>query len=60
MSPNCHRAFSNIGALDCQQIFSNTRSPDIASNNLAIKEVQIASNQDEACPRHLAMLMMSC
>jgi hypothetical protein len=32
----------------------------IASNDLAIRECQITSNQDDACPRHLAMLVMSC
>ncbi len=32
----------------------------ITSDNLAIKEVQITSNQNETCPRHLAMLVMSC
>jgi hypothetical protein len=32
----------------------------ITSNNLAIKEVQIASNQNDVCPCHLAMLVMSC
>jgi hypothetical protein len=32
----------------------------ITSNNLAIKEAQIASNQNDACPRHLAMLVTSC
>jgi hypothetical protein len=34
--------------------------PHITSNDLAIKVVQIASNQDDACPRHLAMLVTSC
>jgi hypothetical protein len=32
----------------------------ITSNDLAIKEGQIASDQDDACPHHLAMLVMSC
>jgi hypothetical protein len=32
----------------------------IISNDLAIKEGEIASNQDDPCPRHLAMLVMSC
>jgi hypothetical protein len=32
----------------------------ITSNDLAIKEVQIASDQNDACPRHLAMLVTSC
>jgi hypothetical protein len=32
----------------------------ITSNDLAIKEVQIASNQNDAYPLHLAMLVASC
>jgi hypothetical protein len=32
----------------------------IACNDLAIGERQIASNQDDACPCHLAMLVMPC
>jgi hypothetical protein len=32
----------------------------ITSNDLAVKEDQIASDQDDVCPRHLAMLVMSC
>jgi hypothetical protein len=32
----------------------------IISDDLAINESQIASNQNDACPRHLAMLVMSC
>jgi hypothetical protein len=32
----------------------------ITSNDLAIQEGQIASIQDDACPRHLAMLVTSC
>jgi hypothetical protein len=32
----------------------------ITSNDLAIKEVQIASNQNDTCPHHLAMLVTSC
>ena len=31
----------------------------ITSNDLAIKEVQNASDQGDACPRHLAMLVTS-
>jgi hypothetical protein len=31
----------------------------ITSNDLAIKEVQIASDQGDACPCHLAMLVTS-
>jgi hypothetical protein len=40
----------SIAIQDCQ----------ISSNDLAIKEGQIANNQDDACPRHLAMLVTSC
>ncbi len=32
----------------------------ITSNDLTIQEGQIASNPNDACPRHLAMLVMSC
>jgi hypothetical protein len=32
----------------------------ITSNDLAIQEVQIASDQNDACPHHLAMLVTSC
>ncbi len=32
----------------------------ITSKDLAINEGQIASNQDDACPRHLAMPVTSC
>jgi hypothetical protein len=32
----------------------------ITRDDLAIKEGQIASNQDDACPHHLAMLVTSC
>jgi hypothetical protein len=32
----------------------------IASNDLALRERQIASNQDDNCPHHLAMLVKSC
>ena len=42
---------------DRQQVFSNTSLPDY--NDLAMKEVQIASNQNDACPHHLAMLVTS-
>jgi hypothetical protein len=51
--------------------FSNIRTPivrkylaiqdrQIASNDLAIRKCQIASKQDDNCPRHLAMLVTSC
>jgi hypothetical protein len=30
----------------------------ITSNDLAIKEAQIASNQNDACPRHYVMLVL--
>ncbi len=50
-------------AIQERQIVSDTlaiQNRQIASNDLAIKERQIASNQDDACPRHSAMLEMSC
>jgi hypothetical protein len=40
--------------------FLTIKDCQIKSNNLAIKEGRIASNQVDACPRHLAILMMSC
>jgi hypothetical protein len=32
----------------------------IINKDIAITEGKIASNQDDACPRHLAMPVMSC
>jgi hypothetical protein len=32
----------------------------ITSNDLATKESQIASDQNDACPHHLGMLVTSC
>jgi hypothetical protein len=32
----------------------------IGSNDSAIRECQIACNQDDACPHHSAMLVISC
>jgi hypothetical protein len=32
----------------------------ITSGGLAIQEGQINSNKNDACPRHLAMLVTSC
>jgi hypothetical protein len=32
----------------------------VTSNNIVIQEGQIASDQNDACPRHLAMLVTSC
>jgi hypothetical protein len=51
-----------LATLDCQIVskFLAIQDPQIASKDLAIKECQIASNQDDACPHHLAMLVMSC
>jgi hypothetical protein len=46
-----------------QQIVSESlaiQDRQITGDDLAIKEVQIASNQNDACPRHLAMLVTSC
>jgi hypothetical protein len=52
----------HLATLECQIISKSLGIQDcqITSNDLAIKEGQIASDQDDACPRHLAMLVMSC
>ncbi len=59
MSPNHQHEFSNIRLSDCQQVFSNTWSPDY-KQGFSDKQIQIASNQSDACPRHLTMLVTSC
>jgi hypothetical protein len=52
----------HLATLECQIIsnFLEIQNRQITSKNLAIQEGQIASNQDDACPRHLAMLVTSC
>jgi hypothetical protein len=52
----------NLGTLECQIVseYLAIHVCQIAINNLAIKEVQIASNQNDACPCHLEMLVMLC
>jgi hypothetical protein len=52
----------NLATLDHQIVskYLAIHFCQIASNDLAKKEVRIASNQDDACPRHLAMLVTSC
>jgi hypothetical protein len=52
----------NLATLECQIIseYLVIYVPQITSNNLAMKEVLIASNQNDACPHHLAMLVTSC
>jgi hypothetical protein len=52
----------NLATIDRQIIskYLAIHIRQITSDDLAIEEVQIASNQDDACPRHLAMLVMSC
>jgi hypothetical protein len=52
----------NLATLDPQIVskYLAIHVQQITSNDLAIKEVQIASNQGDACPRHLAMLVTSC
>jgi hypothetical protein len=42
----------------CEYLAIHVRQ--ITSDNLAMKEVQIASNQNDTCPHHLAMLVTSC
>jgi hypothetical protein len=52
----------NLATLDCQIVseYLAIHVRQITSDDLAIKEVQIASNQNDACPRHLALLVTSC
>jgi hypothetical protein len=52
----------NLASLDHQivSMYLAIHVRQITSDGLAIKEVQIASNQNDACPHHLAMLVMSC
>ncbi len=52
----------HLATLDCQIISESLAIQDcqITSKNLAIQEGQIASDQDDACPCHLAMLVTSC
>jgi hypothetical protein len=52
----------NLATLDGQIVSKNLAVSvcRITSNDLEIKETQIASNQNDACPRHLVMLVMSC
>ncbi len=48
--------------LECQTVSKSLaiQDPQITSDDLAMGERQIASHQDDACPRHLAMLVTSC
>jgi hypothetical protein len=50
----------HLATLECQIVTESLaiQYRQIKSNYLAIKEGRIASNQDDACPRHLAMLVM--
>jgi hypothetical protein len=52
----------HLATLDCQIVSKSLaiQDPQITSNDLAIQEGQIASDQDDACPHHLVMLVMSC
>jgi hypothetical protein len=52
----------NLETLECQIVseYLAIHVCQIKSVNLGIKEVQIASNQNDDCPRHLAMLVRSC
>jgi hypothetical protein len=52
----------HLATVDCQIVskYLARHVRQITSNDLAMKEVQIASNQNDACPRHLAMLVTSC
>jgi hypothetical protein len=59
MSPNHQREFSDIRSTDRQQEFSGTCLPDY-KQQFSDKKSQITSNQNDACPHHLAMLVTSC
>jgi hypothetical protein len=52
----------HLATLECQNVSKAlaVQNFQIASNDLAIREHQIASDQDDACQRHLAMLVTSC
>jgi hypothetical protein len=51
----------NLATLECQIVseYLAIHVRQITSKDLAIKEVQIASNQGDACLHHLAMLVTS-
>ncbi len=59
MLQNHQREFSNTRTSDSQWIFSDLCSPDY-KHQFSNKRSQIASNQNDACPHHLAMLVTSC
>jgi hypothetical protein len=59
MSPNYQREFSGIRLTDRQQELSNIYLLDY-KQRFSNKRSQIASNQNDACPRHLAMLVTAC
>jgi hypothetical protein len=52
----------NLATLERQIISKSLAIQDgqITSDDLATQEGQVASDQDDTCPRHLAMLVMSC
>ena len=52
----------HLVTLECQIVSKSLAIQDcqITSDDLAIQEGQIASNQDDAFPHHLAMLVTSC
>jgi hypothetical protein len=60
MLPNGQRSF--LATLEHQMVSKSLVIQDcqIKSKDLAIKEGQITSNQNEACLHHLAMLVTSC
>jgi hypothetical protein len=59
MLPNCQCELSNIRLTDRQQCFSDICLPDY-KQQCSNKRSQVASDQNDACPRHLVMLVMSC
>ncbi len=59
----CHQIVNvHLATLERQIVSKSLAIQDcqIASDDLAIHEGQIASNHTDACPRHLAMLVISC
>jgi hypothetical protein len=52
----------HLATLECQTISKSLaiQNYQITKQGFSNKKGQIASNQDDAWPRHLAMLVMSC
>ncbi len=59
----CHQiANMHLATIEHQIVSKSLAIQDrqVKSVDSAIKEVHTASNQNDACPRHLAMLVTSC